>query len=196
VPSTPEPSLATQLLQRSTRDDSSAAELLDLVGEELRRLAAGYIRRERAGHTLQPTALVNEAYLKLADSTVLVSGDRARFLAFAARAMRQVLVDFARKRKSASRGGDEWERVTLHPELASESPRGDVDVDLLDLDDALSRFAGLHASAAQVVELRYFGGLTIEETADALGISGRMVRKYWTSARTWLGRELRSSDSP
>ncbi|MFT7464792.1 MAG: RNA polymerase sigma-70 factor (ECF subfamily) [Pseudohongiellaceae bacterium] len=195
MPSPPDPLLATQLLQQSKRgDDSPAAELLVLVGDELRRLAASYLRRERAGHTLQPTALVNEAYLKLVDSTVLVSGDRARFLALAARAMRQVLIDFARKHKAERRGGDHWGRVSLHPEMLDDTGASRDGYDLIDLDAALSRFAAVHEMASQVVELRFFGGLTIEEAATVLGISDRMVRKYWTSARTWLGRELNATD--
>ncbi|MFT7463915.1 MAG: RNA polymerase sigma-70 factor (ECF subfamily) [Pseudohongiellaceae bacterium] len=194
-PSPPDPSLATQLLKGSARDDDShAAELLELVGAELRRLAAAYLRRERVGHTLQPTALVNEAYLKLIDSTVLVSGDRARFLGLAARAMRQVLIDFARKRKANRRGGKDWDRVSLHPDMVHDTGAKRDDYNLFDLDDALTRFAALHEKASQVVELRFFGGLTNEETGSVLGISDRMVRKYWTSARTWLGRELSAAD--
>jgi RNA polymerase sigma-70 factor (ECF subfamily) len=141
------------------------------------------------GHTLQPTALVNEAYIKLIDSTVLLRGDRERFLALAARVMRQVLVDFARTRKAQRRGGNQWQRVSLHAELV---PAGsaDGDVDLVGLDEALTRFATLHAKAAQVLELRFFGGLTLTETAAALDISERMVSKYWRGARAWLEREL------
>jgi RNA polymerase sigma factor (TIGR02999 family) len=195
VPPPPEPSLATRLLQQSERDDDShAAELLQLVGAELRRLAAGYLSREHAGHTLQPTALVNEAYLKLIDSTVIESGDRERFLAMAAWAMRQVLVDFARKRRVERRGGEGWQRVSLHPEMIVDAKPRAQDVDVLDLDDALGRFAALHDKAAKVVELRYFGGLTIEETARVLEVSDRMVSKYWHLARAWLGRELGAVD--
>jgi RNA polymerase sigma factor (TIGR02999 family) len=197
MPSPPHSSLATQLLQQSgSDDDSHAAELLELVGAELRRLAAGYLSRERSGHTLQPTALVHEAYLKLIDSTVIRTGDRERFLAMAAWAMRQVLVDFARKRRAERRGGKDWARVSLHPEMADDADHEDGDVDLLDLDDALSRFAKAHEKAAKVVELRYFGGLTIDETAGVLGVSARMVSKYWHLARAWLGRELGTEDPP
>jgi len=195
MPPSPDPALATRLLQQSERDDDSqAAELLQLLGAELRRLAAGYLRNERVGHTLQPTALVNEAYLKLIDSTVIGTGDRERFLAMAAWAMRQVLVDFARRRRTERRGGDDWQRISLHPDVAIDAKAEDAD--LLDLDDALSRFAEVHAKAARVVELRYFGGLTIDETAQVLDVSARMVSKYWHLARAWLGRELGSADSP
>jgi RNA polymerase sigma-70 factor (ECF subfamily) len=190
-----DPTFATQLLQRSLDDDDShGAELLQLVGAELRRLAAGYLRRERAGHTLQPTALVHEAYLKLIDSTVLGTGDRERFLALAARAMRQVLVDSARQHKAARRGGDRWDRVSLHPDLVAGGGAQAADVDLVDLDDALTRFAAKHAVASQVIELRYFGGLTIEETAAVLAISVSMVGKHWRLAKAWLGRELARGD--
>jgi len=191
----PDQALATRLLQQTERDDDShAADLLQLVGAELRRLAAGYLKRERPGHTLQPTALVHEAYLKLIDSTVIRTGDRERFLAMAAWAMRQVLVDFARRRRTQRRGGDGWERVSLHPEVAVDAGAPSGHVDLLDLDDALTRFAQIHDQAARVVELRYFGGLTIGETAEVLDVSERMVSKYWHLARAWLGRELGSRD--
>jgi len=189
------PSLATRLLQHSD-DDSHPAELLELVAVELRRLAARYLSREQGGHTLQPTALVNEAYLKLIDSTVIRTGDRERFLAMAAWAMRQVLVDFARRRRTERRGGKDWERVSLHPEIGLDTSPRAGDVDLLDLDDALTRFAQVHDKAARVVELRYFGGLTIGETAGVLGVSNRMVSKHWHLARAWLGRELGSADPP
>jgi RNA polymerase sigma factor (TIGR02999 family) len=191
----PDPTVASRLLRLSERDDDShAAELLEVVGAELRQMAGRLLRRERVGHTLQPTALVHEAYLKLVDSTVLESGDRERLLGFAARAMRQVLVDFARERKAVRRGGQHWDRVSLHPELVHDAGGGPGDFDLVDLDDALTRFAAEHRTAARVVELRYFGGLTIEETASVIGISDSMVGKHWRLARAWLRRQLNSSD--
>lgn len=195
MPPPADPTLATQLLRQSKNDDDSqAAELLALVGAELRQIAAAYLQRERVGHTLQPTALVHEAYLKLIDSTVILSGDRERFLGFAARAMRQVLIDVARKRRTDRHGGEGWQRVSLHTDLLGVVDASQQEVDLLDLDDALTRFTAVHAKAAQVVELRYFGGLTLDEVASVLGISSRMVSKYWNTARAWLGRELRPAD--
>jgi RNA polymerase sigma-70 factor (ECF subfamily) len=190
-PSDTPPTHATRLLQQSQRDDDAhGAELLELVGTELRQLAAAYLRRERSGHTLQPTALVHEAYIKLIDSTVLSSGDRVRFLGVAARAMRQVLVDFARRRRTARRGGQGWNRVSLHPDLTLNDGAAHEGIDLTDLDDALTRFAALHEKAARVVELRYFGGLPVEDVALAMGLSTRMVVKYWRTARAWLRRDL------
>jgi len=123
-----------------------------------------------------------------------VSGDRARFLGLAARAMRQVLIDFARKHKADRRGGKNWNRVSLHPDMLGDARAMRDGCDLIDLDDALTRFAAVHEKASRVVELRFFGGLTIEEAASVLGISDRMVSRYWASARTWLGRELRAKD--
>jgi len=183
-----EPSPAMRLLLDIERDDDSRAEaLLELLGSELHAIAAGYLHHERANHTLQPTALVNEAYLRLIDSTVVRSEDKGRFMSVAARAMRRVLIDSARARKAQHRGSGEWERVTLHPELASASVE---DVDVLVLDEALEKFAGIDERAAQVVELRFFCGLSIEETAAALGVSDRTVGNDWFTARCWLGREL------
>lgn len=192
--SDPPPRDATRLLlSLSTATDGGddrargEGELLQVVGKELRSLAKSYLKRERAGHILQPTALVHEAYLKLIDHSVISGDDRERFLALAARAMRQVLVDFARRRKAGRRGGDSWERVTLHSDLIE----NDVDhADLIDLENALERLAETNAKAAEVVELRFFGGLSDEEAARVLSVSDRMVRKYWVTARAWLSREL------
>jgi RNA polymerase sigma-70 factor (ECF subfamily) len=183
----PDPPTATRLLLDMQRDDDSKAEaLLELVGEELHALAAGYLRRERASHTLQPTALVHEAWLKLIDSTVIASGDRGRFMSVAARAMRRVLIDHARGRNRQRRGGD-WKRVSLAPDLlASEA----TDVELIDLDDALRKFAERDPRAARVVELRFFAGLSVEEIAELLGVSRSTAYEDWLMARGWLGREL------
>jgi len=184
----PDPSPATRLLLGIEQDDDTrAAALLDLVGGELHAIASGYLRRERANHTLQPTALVNEAYLRLIDSTVVRGEDKRRFMSVAARAMRRVLIDSARARKAQHRGAGDWERVTLHPELVSSDVE---DVDVLELDEALEKFAAIDARAAHVVELRFFSGLSIEETAAALGVSDRTVGNDWFTARCWLGREL------
>ena len=184
----PEVTHATRLLLDTAGDeDSRATELMALVAEKLREIAAAYLRRERAGHTLQPTALVNEAYLRMIDSTAIESSDRDRFLAYAARAMRQVLVDHARRRRADKRGGEQWRRVTLHPELAAE---GSSDIDLVDLDDLLERFSALDERAARVVELRAFAGLTRLQAAEVLGVSPRTVDNDWYTARAWLAREM------
>ncbi|GJM21463.1 MAG: DNA-directed RNA polymerase sigma-70 factor [Planctomycetota bacterium] len=176
--------LATRLLQDHHADE---APLVELVWQELRERAGRIIGHERAGHTLQATALVNEAYLRLIDTTAVVERDRQRFLAIAARCMRRVLIDHARRRRATRRGGDEQRaRVTLHPELLV----GHDDIDLIDLSEALERFAALDPRASQVVELRFFGGLTVEETAEVLGVTDRTVRTDWRAARAWLHREL------
>ena len=196
MPQTPDPTPGPQNPQRGKkREDHDSAELLERVGAEMRRLAAGYLSRQDSGHTLQPTALVNEAYLKLIDSTVIRTDDRERFLATAAQAMRQVLVDSARKRHALRRGGSGWQRVSLHPDVLADDVLPHDEFDVLDLDDALTRLAQAHAMPARVVELRYFGGLTVEETAGVLSVSERMVGKYWFLARAWLGRELGSTDT-
>jgi len=171
---------------------SSLTEVMPVVYDELRRLAANYMRGERRGHTLQTTALVNEAYLRLAqrgDDAVWPS--RADFCAAAAQAVRRVLVDHARARRRLKRGGPNARRVKLDAEtLAVE----DGPIDPVELDDALSRLAELSARQARVVELRYFGGLTEEETALALDVSRRTVQEDWRGARAWLHRELSEAD--
>ena len=161
-------------------------DLLPVVYEELRRLAAAYLRRERPGQTLQPTALVHEAYLRLMKDRPERWQNRAHFCAIAAHSMRQILIDRARARGAQKRGGAQ-PRVTLDEGLvAAESSS----VDLLALDAALERLAALDQEQARLVELRFFGGLTIEETAEAMGISPATVKRHWTVARAWLAREL------
>ncbi len=160
---------------------------MPLVYEELHRLADRHFRRERAGHTLQPTALVHEAYVRLIDQRRVTWKNRGHFFAVAAQMMRRILIDYARGRKADKRGGGE-ERVTLDDGLGSEAPGPDVDV--LALDGALSRLKTLDATQAQIVELRFFAGLTIEETADVLETSPASVKREFRSARAWLFREL------
>ena len=162
-------------------------EVMPLVYRELRRLAARYLRSERANHTLQPTALVNEAYLCLARQDEIRFQNRAHFLAIAANTMRRVLVDHARERGAAKRGGDR-QKVTLHSWIRID----DRDVDILALDEALGRLATFDATGCSVVELRFFGGLTIEETAEALKVSPATVKRQWAAAKAWLYRELQS----
>ena len=184
---------ATMLLQRLDEGDAAAGdELYPLLYDELRRVARGVMASERVGHTLQPTALVHEAYLKLVDATAVRQGDRERFLRLAAWAMRQVLVDFARRRRAERRGGDDRERVSLAPGLLASEENGATpgSVDLLDLDDALTRLAERHEQAARVVELRFFGGLSIEESAAVLGVSPTTVKRDWLMAKAWLYRDM------
>ena len=163
---------------------------MPLVYDELRRLAASYIRRERAGQTLQATALVHEAYVRLIGEKAQNWQNRTHFLAIAALSMRQILVQRARARNAAKRGGDP-ERITLDEQLLR-APSADhvQEIDLVALDAALEKLASLDARQAKVVELRYFGGLSVEEAADVLGISPATVKRDWTLARAWLKREL------
>jgi len=177
----------TLLLQNlDLADRSQADELLNLVYEELRALARQHMRREQAAHTLQPTALVHEAYLRLVGGQKIDWQSRAHFFGIAARSMRQVLVDHARKRKTAKRGGD-LNRVTLHSEVLADSNDG---CDILDLHAALERLNAMNPQFSELVEVRFFAGLTLDEAALALGVSRRKVAKDWSVARLWLSREL------
>ena len=163
-------------------------ELLPLVYDELRRQAARYLRRERADHTLQTTALIHEAYLKLIDQKNVKWQNRAHFFAIAAQAMRRILVDYARTKKREKRGGDA-QKVSL--EEATMIAVEEKSVDLLALDEALLRLAKVDEQKVRLVELRYFSGLSVEETALVLGISPKTVEKHWTLTRAWLHRELK-----
>lgn len=161
--------------------------LLPLVYEELRRAARRQLRAERPGHTLQTAALINEAYLRLVDQGMPQAADRCHFVALTSHLMRQILVDHARARLAQKRDGGC--RVTLAEDLASAEPR---DIDVLAVDDALSRLAALDPQQARIVELRYFGGLSIRETSEALEISEATVKRDWAIARAWLHREIES----
>ncbi len=177
----------THLLLAWGQGDQAALDaLMPLVYGELRKVAARHLRGQRAGHTLQTTALVNEAYLRLIDASQVKWQDRAHFFAVAAHFMRRILVDFARSRNYQKRGGGA-QQVSLAEALAIEPERG---ADLLALDEALTRLQALNERQAQVVELRYFGGLSEEESAEALKVSVRTVRRDWNFARVWLHREL------
>jgi RNA polymerase sigma factor (TIGR02999 family) len=161
---------------------------MPLVYDELRRLAAGYISRERPGQTLQATALVNEAFVRMAAERTRRFENRTHFLAIAALSMRQILVQRARARNAAKRGGAP-RRVTLDEgQLAGQHPAADVDLEALD--EALDRLAAIDPEQARIVELRYFGGLTVEETAEAVGVSPATVKRQWAMARAWLKRAL------
>lgn len=180
---------ATQLLlDASSGDESAVSSLFIVVYDELRRLAAGALRHERQDHTLQPTALVHEAYLRLADEPGAWRENRAHFLAIASRAMRRVLVEHARRRKAIKRGSG---RPRLSIEDAEPAAPEHVDaLDLVLLDDALERLSALDARQGRIVELRFFGGLTVEEIATVLNLSSRTVKREWQISRAWLKREI------
>ena len=183
----PSPGAVTELLHAwSGGDDGALERLLPLVEAELRRLARGYMGRERKEHTLQTTALVNEAFLRLTDARQVRWQDRGHFLGISARLMRRVLVDHARARGYLKRGGGA-ERVTLHEGLVT-SP--DPALDLVALDRALEALARVDARKSQIVELRFFGGLSVEETADVLHVSPDTVKRDWRLAKLLLLREL------
>ena len=170
----------------SKGDRQSLDTLLPLVYQELRRLAASYLRRERPGQTLQPTALVHEAYLRLMKDRPDRWQNRAHFSAIAAHSMRQILIERARARGAQKRGGAQ-PRVTLDEALVA---GGEQSFDLLAIDEALERLAAIDPEQARLVELRFFGGLTVEETAEAMDISPATVKRHWAVARAWLAREL------
>lgn len=181
-----------QLLQEVAAGDSgAAARLFPIVYDELRHLAAAVLRRERPSHTLQPTALVHEAFLRLVGVKAANVQDRSHFIAIAARAMRRVLVDHARSRAALKRGVGE-SRLCIDDVDVAASPGSDVD--LVGLDQALERLAALDERQARIVELRFFGGLTVEETAAVIAASERTVKRDWQMARAWLRRELADAD--
>ncbi|MHC4216835.1 MAG: sigma-70 family RNA polymerase sigma factor [Planctomycetota bacterium] len=183
---------ATRIVTELTQGDASAAEkLMPLVYDELRGLANRYFRREAPGNTLQPTTVVNEAFLRLVDQSSAAWNNRAHFVGVAARAMRQVLVDHARRRGAEKRGGG-WARVTLS-EAGSAPELGRVDV--LALEEALDGLAALDERKARVVELRFLGGLSNEEVAHVLGVSVTTVEGDWRVARAWLRRELSGGET-
>ena len=171
------------------KDRQSLDSLLPIVYQELKRLAASYLRRERPGQTLQPTALVHEAYLRLMKDNPERWQNRAHFCAIAAHAMRQILIERARARDALKRGGGQ-PRVTFDEGLQAAAPERSID--MVALDAALTRLAELDAGQARIVELRFFGGLSIEETAEAIGVSPATVKRHWAVARAWLARELES----
>jgi RNA polymerase sigma factor (TIGR02999 family) len=180
------PRVTELLLAWGDGDQSALNQLIPLVHAELRQIAARYMARERLGHTLQPTALVNEVYLRLVDVDRVRWQNRAHFLAVAARLMRRILVDFARTRRYQKRGGG-GERVTFDEALVIDVGRGH---DLLALDDALDGLARVDDRQSQIVVMRFFAGLTVEEIAGVLGISPATVMRDWKLAKSWLLREL------
>jgi RNA polymerase sigma factor (TIGR02999 family) len=184
------PSDVTALLSELTRGNPEAGtKLIPLVYDELRRMANGYMRRERTGHTLQATALVHEAYLKLLGQHSVDWQNRAHFFGIAAHLMRRVLIDHARGHVRDKRGGGA-EAVPLEEDLVFSAEKS---ADFLELDSALERLAAIDARQAKIVEMRFFGGLTVEETAEVLGISAKTVKRDWTVAKAWLHGELKAS---
>lgn len=189
----------THLLRAWTGGDRAALDqLTPLVYGQLRQLAAHHMRKERPGHLLQTTALVNEAYLRLLSGGAVEWRDRAHFFAVSSRVLRRVLVDAARKRLAVKRGGP-LAHVAQGSDIELDrfpAPATDKPAEICALDAALSSLAQLDARRAQVIELRFFGGLSIEETAEALGVSPQTVMRDWRLARAWLTRELGGSRSP
>jgi len=186
----------TRLLKAWGGGDSAALDrLTPLVYERLRRMARGYMRNERPGHTLQATALVNEAFLRLVETRNLDWTDRAHFFAMCARVMRRILVDAARSRAATKRGGqvDRAEHSTAINLDRLPDPASEISAQVCALDEALNMLAQIGPRQAQVIELRFFGGLTVEETAHVLQVSPQTVMREWRLARAWLARELSQS---
>jgi RNA polymerase sigma factor (TIGR02999 family) len=178
----------TGLLTRWSRGDSSALDaLLELIYDDCRQIAARQLRRERTGHSLDPTALVHELYLRLVDQRRATWENRAQFFGIAARIMRRILVDHARGRRRVKRGGS---ATLVSLGAANEEPTAARDVDVLAIDEALERLAALDEEQVRIIELRFFAGLTVEETAHVLGRSPRTIKREWRLARAWLFREL------
>jgi RNA polymerase sigma-70 factor (ECF subfamily) len=178
----------TQLLIDWGKGNQSALEkLMPLVYSELRRLASAYLRRERAGHTLQPTALVNEAYLKLVDQRNAKWQNRAHFFGISAQLMRRILVDHARQHQAVKRGGSVQHRISI---TSAETLVKQPEVDVLALNEALDELAKMDSQQGRIVELKFFGGLSIEEIAEVLGIGHATVERDWKMARAWLRRQL------
>lgn len=184
--------LSELLLHWGDGDRKALEAILPLVYNELRRLAHYHLRQQRPNHTLQTTALVHEAYLRLAQENSPGVENHAHFLGIAAQLMRWILVDYERKRRAAKRGAGAT-RVSLDPSVAGYQRNHDVD--LLALDEALSRLAKLDSQQSQIIELRYFGGLSVEDTSEFLGISPATVKRSWASARAWLLREMSRSEA-
>ena len=177
------PQDVTRLLVRLTDGDRAVLDdLLPLIYGELRRLAGGYLRRERQGHTLEPTALVHEAYLRMVDQTQVRWQNRAHFFGVAAQMMRRILVDYARTHNAEKRGGD-LQLLSLDENIDVSGTRA---AELVALDEALNRLAAIDGQKSRIVELRFFGGLSVEETAEVLGVSAPTIKRQWRMAKAWL----------
>ena len=189
----PAPEAVTQLLVQWQQGDAKAIDrLMPLVYAELRAIAGRYLARESPGHTLQSTALVHEAYLRLVDQRRVQWQNRAHFFGISAQMMRRIMVDHARRAHRDKRGGT-TPKLSLDAAMATEAPA--TEVDLIALDDALTALAAIDSRAAQIVELRFFSGLTVEEAAAVLAVSPGTVKRDWTTARAWLYRELSGTGS-
>ena len=186
LPSSPTHEVTRLLVAWGDGDRAALDRLMPLVHAELRRLARHYMSRERPGHTLQSTALVNEAYLRLVDQENMRWENRAHFFGIAARLMRQILVEHARSRQAAKRGGRQFRLSLSKVDRVASGP----DLDLLALDEALGRLEALDPQKSRIVELRYFGGLGIDETAEVVGKSPATVKREWSLARAWLRSEI------
>jgi RNA polymerase sigma factor (TIGR02999 family) len=189
VPGTKSQPVSELLAKWRAGDEDSLRRLIPLVYNELRRLAHYHLRKERPDHTLQTTALVHEAYVSLMKQESIDFENRAHFFAVCANLMRQILVQYARRRKAVKR--DAGYKLTLDDAVVLQRSRG---VDLIALDDALNGLAKLDPQQSRIVELRFFGGLSIEETAQALGVSPATVKRHWTTAKLWLHSEISESD--
>jgi RNA polymerase sigma factor (TIGR02999 family) len=190
---TSKPLEVTRLLRElDTGDRSGVDQLFSAVYQKLRNLAGQFFRREPKGNTLQPTALVHEAYMKLVDQTQVDWQGQTHFFAVAAQAMRRILVDHARRRGAEKRGGNRH-RIELNDDLVGEAERSE---EILSLENALTKLTNLDPRQAQMVELRFFGGLSVAEVAQVMGMSTRSVEREWTMVRAWLRRELSTSDMP
>jgi len=190
-PMNKEENITQILLELSDGKAAAADALLPVVYDELKRLAASYMRKERANHTLQPTALVHEAYLKLIDQTRVSWQNRAHFFGVAANIMRRILVDYARVHNAEKRG-HEFQKLQLNEEI---DKADEISTEVLRLDEALRDFARLDPDKARLVELRYFGGLTFEEAAEVLGVSLITVKRHWRVARAYLHNHLTDSEN-
>ena len=187
MPARQQPSNVTRLLVDWSNGDVEARDkLMSVVYDELRRMARRYMSSENPGHTLQPTALVHDAYLRLVDQSLVKWQNRAHFFGVAAQIIRHILVDHARERHALKRGGASFKVTLTEDVIAAEQ----VDLDLVRLDEALERLAALDSRQGRIVELRFFGGLSIEETAAVLNVSPATVKREWVTARAWLNREL------
>jgi RNA polymerase sigma factor (TIGR02999 family) len=182
----PDQSVTELLVKWGSGDKTALDELIPLVYNELRQLAASYLRRKNGTHTIQATALVHEAYVRLADQKGASMQHRAQFFGLAAKVMRDILIDHARKRLATKRGGQQFRISLSQAERVGHKP----EVDLVALDDALKVLAATNPQHSRVIELRFFGGLTIKETAEVMSLSHATTERYWSFARAWLKREL------
>lgn len=187
----PREEVTRMLIDWSGGDREAPAKLMPLVYEELRQLARQYLQRERADHTLQATGLVHEAYLRLVDQSTTTWQNRAHFFGVAAQLMRRILVDYARSHRAEKRGGG-WDKLVFDEAIA---PAAERSIDLIALDDALKDLLALDPRQSQIVELRFFGGLTNEEVAEVLDVSPRTVKREWRMAKAWLRRAITTEES-